>query len=138
VLESTGKPISAFQQDHQFGEAPYRTCKIGLHMMREALYARIDQRVDAMIAAGLLQEVEGLLARGYRSGLKAMQSIGYRHMCQYLQGGIGWSEAVRTLKRDTRRYAKRQMTWFQADDEIHWFGPEQIDEIARVIKKNLL
>ncbi|MEN8806624.1 MAG: tRNA dimethylallyltransferase, partial [Desulfobacterales bacterium] len=95
-------------------------------MDRQALYDRIDRRVDAMIDAGLLDEVRGLLSRGYGEDLKSMQSLGYRHMVDYLEGRLSWEEAVRTLKRDTRRFAKRQLTWFRADTEIVWSMPDNI------------
>lgn len=134
VFESTGKPISAHQAEHRFGDSPFRTLKIGLEIEREALYERIDRRVDRMIETGLLSEVRGLLARGYTSDLNAMKSIGYRHMADYIEGRIGWREAVATLKRDTRRYAKRQYTWFKADPEVRWTRPEAMEEMGRWIE----
>jgi tRNA dimethylallyltransferase len=106
-------------------------------MERDALYARINRRVDEMIAAGLAEEVQGLLNRGYAEDLKSMQSIGYRHMVGYIKGRLPREEAVRILKRDTRRYAKRQFTWFRADPEIVWFKPHQADDMARSIERYL-
>lgn len=134
VFESTGKPISAHQADHRFGESPFRTLKIGLEIEREALYERIDRRVDRMIETGLLSEVRGLLERGYPSDLNSMKSIGYRHMADFIEGRIGWEEAVTTLKRDTRRYAKRQYTWFKADPGVRWTRPEALEEMGRWIE----
>ena len=120
VFDSTGIPISFFREQHHFGERPYQTLKIGLEMDRKTLYHRIDQRADRMIEKGLLQEVEGLMEMGYGAELKPMQSLGYKQMVQFILKEIGWNEAVRQMKRDTRHYAKRQWTWFKADPEIRW------------------
>ncbi len=120
VFESTGIPISFFRDQHRFGDRPYLTFKIGLEMDREKLYRRIEERVDRMIERGLLREVEGLIEMGYGPGLKPMQSLGYKQMVQFLSSELGWDEAVRQMKRDTRHYAKRQWTWFKADREIAW------------------
>jgi len=137
VYELTGRPLSEFQHTHRFGDSPFDVLKIGLRMEREILYQRIDRRVDAMVDAGLVEEVKGLLDRGYTADLKSMQSIGYRHMGDYLQGRTPWDEAVRTLKRDTRRFAKRQMTWFRADPDIIWMNPEHITSASRLVRKFL-
>lgn len=137
VVESTGRTISELHQAHRFGETPYSALKLGLEMARQALYDRIDRRVDAMMAAGFVDEVRRLLAMGYEPTLKSMQSIGYRHIAFYLQGRMDREEAVAALKRDTRRYAKRQLTWFGADSEIIWFRPDRIDEMTVRIKNFL-
>ena len=121
VFESTGMPISFYRGQHCFGERPYQMLKIGLEMSRDSLYHRIDQRVDEMIEKGLLREVERLIEMGYGPELKPMQSLGYKQMNQFLLKRIDWEEAVRQIKRDTRRYAKRQWTWFRADPEIGWY-----------------
>ena len=123
---ATGESITEHHRRHGFRESPFRVMKIGLEMDRQSLYGRIDRRVDAMIDAGLLDEVRGLLSRGYGEDLKSMQSLGYRHMVDFTAGRLTWEEAVRTLKRDTRRFAKRQLTWFRADKEIVWSAPENI------------
>ena len=133
VVEASGKPLSRHHRKHGFAEQPFYALKIGLEMDRERLYERINQRVDAMLAAGFLDEVKNLLARGYAADLKAMQSIGYRHLVDAIQGRITLGECLRTLKRDHRRYAKRQLTWFNADPEIVWKKPEQIEEMIRLI-----
>ena len=124
VYERTGHPISALRQRHQFQEGPYQVLKIGLLMEREELYQRIDERVEAMMRQGLQEEVQQLLDRGYSPGLKTMQSLGYKQMTAYLQGEYDLAEAVRRIKRDTRRYAKRQLTWFKADPQIHWVASQ--------------
>ena len=123
---ATGEPITDHHRRHGFRESPFRVMKIGLDIDRQALYDRIDRRVDAMIDAGLLDEVKGLLSRGFGGDLKSMQSLGYRHMIAFTTGRLTWDEAVRTMKRDTRRFAKRQLTWFRADKEIVWSAPENI------------
>jgi len=120
VFDSIGIPISFFREQHRFGERPYQTLKIGIEMDRMALYHRIEERVNQMIERGFLQEVRGLMEMGYGAELKPMQSLGYKQMVQFLSKKIGWTEAVRQIKRDTRHYAKRQWTWFKADLEIHW------------------
>jgi tRNA dimethylallyltransferase len=120
VFDSTGAPISFFREQHRFGERPYRTLKIGLEMDREALYRRIEERVGRMVEGGLLEEVKGLLGMGYGPELKPMQSLGYKQIVQFLSKKIGWDEAIRQIKRDTRHYAKRQWTWFRADPEVSW------------------
>ncbi len=137
VYEVTGVPISHHQRDHQFRESAFRCLKFGLTMDRNALYERIDARVDAMIREGLLDEVKMLLQKGYPSSLKSMQSIGYRHMADFLENRLTWEEAVRILKRDTRRYAKRQMTWFRSDAEMNWLAPHQIDEMKDFVREFL-
>lgn len=134
VYELTGKTISDHQRTHRFQDRPFRVLKIGLDLDRDLLYDRINLRVDAMIKAGLIDEVKGLLGQGYAPNLKSMQSIGYRHLVDFIEKRLSWDEALRTLKRDTRRYAKRQLTWFNADPEIVWFNPEQLDEILRTIE----
>jgi tRNA dimethylallyltransferase len=140
VFDSTGVPISFHREQHCFGEKPYLTLKIGLEMNRMALYHQIERRVDQMIERGLLQEVRGLMERGYGPELKPMQSLGYKQMVEFLSKKIGWTEAISQLKRDTRRYAKRQWTWFKADPEIRW-RDESIDqqriflEIASFLKR---
>jgi len=90
-----------------------------------------------MINSGFVDEVRRLLAMGYSPELKSMQSIGYRHIVNFIEDHCTWDETVRTLKRDTRRYAKRQMTWFKADPEVIWKEPEALEDIKELIKKFL-
>jgi tRNA dimethylallyltransferase len=132
VWECSGRPISAWQREHGFREHPFRVLKIGLSMPRSELYARTDARVQRMMAQGLQEEVAWLLERGYGPELKSMQSLGYRHLVRYLTGRTGLAEAVATMKRDTRRYAKRQMTWFGCDPEIRWIHPSERERITRL------
>ena len=137
VNELTGKSITELQQDHGFKENRFNALKIGLHIKRELLYDRIDRRADAMIDSGFFDEVNRLLGMGYSDDLKSMQSIGYRHLIDFIKGRCSWDETLRTLKRDTRRYAKRQLTWFKAEPEIVWKEPGQLREIRQLIKKFL-
>src|SRR5205809_224171 len=117
----TGGPISVQQQRDPIGTA----VQIGLSMDREALYQRINARVDEQLAAGLVGEVEGLLARGYSPMLPAMEGLGYKEIIGYLQGTASLEDATRRLKQNTRRYAKRQFTWFRRDDRIRWIEVEE-------------
>lgn len=136
VYEHTGRPISALQRTDPVGAA----AQIGLTMNREALYRRIDARVDEQLAGGLVNEVQRLLARGYAPTLPAMQGLGYKEIVEHLQGQVALDDAVRRLKRNTRRFAKRQYTWFRRDDRIRWVDvegqtPEQVAEaIVEMIK----
>ena len=134
VIATTGQAISKHHKKHGFFDQPFASLKIGLEMDRTLLYERINRRVDAMISAGFLDEVKSLLARGYSADLKPMQSIGYRHMTDYIEGRLNWAECVRTMKRDHRRYAKRQLTWFGADSEIIWKAPGQVAAVKLLIE----
>jgi len=108
--------------------------KIGLMMERARLYSRIDERVDEMMRQGFVEEVSGLLSRGLSSELKPLQSIGYRHIISYLQKEKEFSQAIWEMKRDTRRYAKRQLTWFRKEPGIKWFHPEELLEAKDIWK----
>ena len=134
TIESTGRSISEHQQAHGFADEPFNALKICLQIDRQKLYERIDKRVDMMIEEGLVDEVKKLLAMSYSADLKSMQSIGYRHMVEFLAEQLSWDECVRTLKRDTRRFAKRQFTWFGADQKIQWYEPDQLNEIVRLVE----
>ena len=134
VIEATGQAISEHHQKHGFFDQPFDALKIGLDLDRALLYEQINRRVDAMILAGFLDEVKDLLARGYTADLKPMQSIGYRHMVDYIENRLSWAECIRTLKRDHRRYAKRQLTWFRADPEIIWQEPQQVEELKLLVE----
>ena len=132
TIESSGRSISEHHQDHRFEDEPFNAMKIGLQMDRQALYDRIDRRVDIMIGAGLVDEVKKLLGLGYFADLKSMQSIGYRHTVDFIEGRLSWDDCLRTLKRDTRRFAKRQFTWFGADQQIQWYEPDQLNDMVRL------
>lgn len=129
VLEASGQSITEKQEAHRFRERPYEAMRIGLAPEREVLYERIDRRADRMIEEGLVGEVQGLLDRGYEASLRPMQSLGYKHMIRHLRSGLDLREALRLLKRDTRHYAKRQMTWFGTDRELIWLQPGDLDAL---------
>jgi tRNA dimethylallyltransferase len=137
TIESSGKTISEHHQNHGFADDPFTALKIGLQMDRQNLYVRIDDRVELMIEAGLVEEVTKLLEMGYTAELKSMQSIGYRHVVGFLEGSLPWDECLRTLKRDTRRFAKRQFTWFGADQAISWQASAQLKDIISLVGKFL-
>ena len=107
---------------HQYGaaEMPYNALVVGLNMERQALYARINKRVDLMLEAGLEQEVHGLLQQGVHPDCQSMQSIGYRQMVWYIDAGMPYADAVEKLKQATRNFAKRQLTWYKKMPYIHW------------------
>jgi tRNA dimethylallyltransferase len=130
VLELTGRSIVEHQEEHCFREAPYEALRIGLKLDRERLNDRIDRRTDRMIAEGFVEEVRRLLDMGYGASLKPMQSLGYRHLVPFLAGRRSLEEAVRLIKRDTRLYAKRQMTWFAADRDAVWLDPGDVEGAA--------
>jgi tRNA dimethylallyltransferase len=138
VFDSTGIPISFYREQHQFGDRPYEILKIGLEMNREMLYRRIEERVDQIVEKGLLKEVEKLFEMGYGPELKPMQSLGYKQMAQFLLKEIGWDEAIRQMMRDTRRYAKRQLTWFKADSEVFWWDKSTDQQKIFLIIKSFL
>lgn len=130
VQQSTGIPLSRYQKEHAFSERRYDSLQIGIRTERAELYRSIEQRVERMLADGLLKEVSGLLAAGFGRELKAMRSIGYKESAAYLQGELSLEETANLIKRDTRHYAKRQLTWFKADPDILWFEyPEKFDTI---------
>lgn len=134
VFLLTGRPLSAFQQEHRFADERYRCLKLGIAVEREILYRRVEERVDRMIADGFVEEVRGLLAAGYSPSLKSMGSIGYREICSHLAGEYPLEEAVRRIKQSTRQYAKRQMTWFRRDPEIIWVEyPGKFDSIFSTV-----
>ncbi len=120
VFRSTGRRLSEWQTAHRFAQDLYPTLKIFLTRSREKLYDRIDRRVLEMMDSGFLEEVRGLLQRGYGPELKPMQSLGYRQLARHLLERLPLDPAIDQIQRDTRRYAKRQMTWFRGDPEFHW------------------
>ena len=136
VFRQTGRPISSFRSDHGFVGEFYDALKIGIAVERNELYRRIEERVERMMAEGFPEEVRQLLARGFDPGLKPFRAIGYKELCRYLAGKYSFEEALGLIKRDTRRYAKRQFTWFRQDDEINWVEyPARFDTILQLTMK---
>lgn len=120
IFELTGKPKSYFDDVTKKQEVPYDYVMLGLDWDREILYDRINRRVDLMIGDGLIDEAKMLVDRGYDWNLTALKAIGYKELKPYLEGQSSLEEVVIILKRDSRHYAKRQMTWFRKDERIHW------------------
>jgi tRNA dimethylallyltransferase len=125
VCLSTGQPYSSFRRK-QAVERPFQSRLVALERPREELYARIDTRMDRMLAHGLIEEVRSLST--YRD-LTALQTVGYQEIFPYLDGTYDYEEMVRLLKRNSRRYAKRQLTWFRNQADFWWYHPQQDDAI---------
>ena len=120
-------PISAHNQEQKGHETPYNLAYFVLNVPRELLYKRIDDRIDEMLEEGLLEEVEQLKKRGCHRGMVSMQGLGYKEILAYLEGEYPLEEAVRVLKRDTRHFAKRQLTWFRREKETIWMNKDEFD-----------
>ncbi|HUV05472.1 MAG TPA: tRNA (adenosine(37)-N6)-dimethylallyltransferase MiaA [Armatimonadota bacterium] len=137
----TGLPISHFHTTAGTTEAAYHAALFALSMSRSALYSNIEQRVDQQIDAGLVEEVRGLFNEGYSPDLSSMKGLGYKQIAGYLLGDCDLETAIRLLKRDTRRFAKRQLTWFRADPRIRWIdvegrgAPDVAAELASLLGK---
>lgn len=134
VHHLTGAPVSEWRARHGFHAEHYLPLKLGISVPRSELYDRINGRVEAMMSAGFRQEVAALLAAGIDPGLKPMRSIGYKEMVSHLQGELTEAEARQAIAQATRRYAKRQMTWFARDSAIKWVEyPKDFDTILRIV-----
>lgn len=131
VFEATGKPFSSFRQQ-EFLERPFEICTIGLNMERSELYDRINRRVDHMMDSGLLEEVKSLLPYRHKP---ALLTVGYAEIFDYLDGKCTLEEAVDRIKQNSRRYAKRQITWFKKHGNTCWFSPYAWDEILTYIEQ---
>ncbi len=118
----TGKKISEHNREQRKKETPYEAAYFVLNDLRSRLYERIDRRVDAMLEEGLLEEVEALRAEGCTREMVSMQGLGYKELLAYLEGEYSLEEAVRILKRDTRHFAKRQLTWFGRERDVIWLN----------------
>lgn len=139
--EKTGKKISEHNEKERRKESPYNFAYFVLNDDRANIYERIDTRVDKMIEAGLIEEVTRLKEMGYTKDMVSMQGLGYKEMLDYLDGNLTLDEAVYILKRDTRHFAKRQLTWFRREKEVLWLEKQQFDyddrNILNEIKKEL-
>jgi len=134
VCLSSGMPYSSFRTKTKETEKDYSILKIGLNRDRKELYDRINQRVDHMLEQGLLEEVKRVLP--YRSH-QALQTVGYTELFYYLDGMYSLEEGIRLLKRNSRRYAKRQLTWFTRDPDITWFHPDQLQEVIGYLEAQM-
>jgi len=140
VYQTTGQPLSFWEQQPDEQRPMYDLIMIGLHRPRPELYDRINRRVDLMLEHGLLEEAQNLLAQGLDEKFIANQAIGYKEFFVYLRGEESLAEATEKLKQGTRRYAKRQLTWFRADRRIHWVqvgenrtAVELVNEILKIV-----
>ncbi len=123
-FELTGKPISAHNEEESLKQSPYNVAYFVLNDIREKLYERIDARVDVMLQEGLVQEVSMLAKKGYTKNMVSMQGLGYKEILSYLEGDCTLDEAVYILKRDTRHFAKRQLTWFKREQDVIWVNKQ--------------
>jgi tRNA dimethylallyltransferase len=133
ISETTGRPYSSFLTK-QKQERDFRIIRIGLERPRDELYKRINNRVDVMIEKGLEDEARGLFRLRH---MNALQSVGYREFFDFLEGKISREKAIELIKRNTRRYAKRQMTWWARDKRITWFNAENVEGIIGYIESNI-
>jgi tRNA dimethylallyltransferase len=133
VSIQTGKPYSGFLSSTP-KKRPFRILRLALDMQRELLYERINSRVDRMMEQGLLEEVNSLTR--FR-GLTPMKTVGYRELFRYLDGEMSLEAAVDLVKRNTRKFARKQLTWFRKEDRYTWFNPEQTDQIDEWMRRNL-
>ncbi len=134
----TGEPISAHNEKESGKESPYNLIFYVLTMDRQLLYERIDKRVDMMIEDGLVDEVKGLKEMGYSKDLVSMKGLGYKEIYGYLDGEYDLDEAIYNLKRDTRHFAKRQLTWFKREKNVRWIHVDDYDMNTKVILKKIL
>ncbi|MCS7279510.1 MAG: tRNA (adenosine(37)-N6)-dimethylallyltransferase MiaA [Thermodesulfobacteriaceae bacterium] len=136
VIYTTSKPFSSFHDENPFfkKEKRYEILKIGLKLPRKKLYEKINNRVIKMIKDGWIEEVRALLDKGYSPLLKPLKAIGYKHLISYLKGEISLERAISLIQRDTRHYAKRQITWFKKELDLIWFSPEEKEKILLLVK----
>ena len=133
VFRGTGKAISSFFSNNK--DKFFDTLFIGLYIESQLLSKRIDVRVDSMIKKGFVEEVESLRSMGYDSSLRSMQSIGYAEINRYIDGLTTLECAVDDIKKNTKKYAKKQMTWFKKNKNVIWFNPDEIEKIPDLVKK---
>jgi tRNA dimethylallyltransferase len=136
VYRVTGKPISQLHSEEDF-TLGFEAYQVGLLWDRKELYQRIDKRVEAMVAAGLADEVKNLISKGYDRHLNALNTVGYKEVFDYMAGIHSHEKMIELIKRNTRRFAKRQMTWFRRDQRIHWMRVSGDDWLERVTQKVL-
>lgn len=135
IFDKIGESITGKQDAHGFSDEPYTVLKIGLAIDREELYDRINRRCRDMILRGLVREVEALLRMGYSEELKPMQALGYKQIVRLLRGQCDLEAALEDMMKETRRYAKRQLTWFRADRLIEWHHPDELKAIEESVAR---
>lgn len=136
-IHLTGRKFSSYNQEQRKKESPYRFAYFVLTMDRARLYERINLRVDQMLAQGLVEEVKRLRSMGCRKGMTSMQGLGYKEMLDYLEGELTFEQAAELLKRDTRRFAKRQLTWFRRERDVIWLKKERYAGQEELLKEML-
>ena len=132
VFELTGSTISSFNKEHQFAGRRYDALQIGINAPREELYKKINARIDAMLVAGLLDEVKGLVKK-YGSDIQSLKAVGYKEFVEHLRGDSTLARATELAKQHSRQYAKRQLTWFKNVNDIKWFESGQTREMMSAI-----
>ena len=137
IAELAGEPISEKQRRHGFRQVRYEFLKVGLYRDRGELYHRIDSRASQMIEAGLVEETEKIICMGYDENVKPLQSLGYKYIIRYIRKELTLEEALKLMQRDTRHYARRQMTWFRGEGDIEWFHPDETGPIRLRIDRFL-
>jgi len=137
TAELAGEPISEKQRRHGFRQVRYECLKVGLYRDRGELYHRIDSRSSLMIEGGLVEETENILGMGYDEKVKPLQSLGYKYIIRYIRKELTLEEALKLMQRDTRHYARRQMTWFRGEGGIEWFHPDETGPIRLLIERFL-
>ena len=131
--EKTGMPISEHNEKEAAKESPYTFCYFVLNDDRQRLYDRIELRIDQMLEQGLVDEVRKLKEKGYHKEMVSMQGLGYKEIIDYIQGRCTLDEAVYTLKRDTRHFAKRQITWFKREKHVTWVDKSEYDSESEIL-----
>ena len=137
IIEITGKPVSAIYSGHAFSSLRYNALMLCLEWEREELYNRINKRVEIMMAQGFILEVKGLMAKGFGPELKSMGALGYRHISAAIAGDFSMEKAVELMKRDTRRFAKRQITWFKKHPGAIWVDARDFETMRKMITEHL-
>ena len=136
VIHTTGEPIwKHHQKQSTQKDKKYLFKQFGLSWDRKILYENIDKRVDEMIKNGFVEEVKNILEKGFDKNINSLNTVGYKEIIQYLDGEITIDRAIELIKRNTRHYAKRQMTWFRKDERIQWFDVNDISELDHIAKK---
>jgi len=132
ICEMTGKTYTSFRVSEK-KQRPFKIIKIGLNLPREQLYERINARVIAMVKAGLIEEAKSVYPQ---KGLNALNTVGYKEMFAYFDGEISLEEAIRQIQSNSRRYCRKQLTWYRRDEEVQWFTPTATDAIINYIDNN--
>lgn len=135
VFRLSGCPMSTMHDEHRFQDTPFSALLIGLQRPKETLYRRIEERIDWQLTHGMVEETRALLDRGYGRELGSMKGLGYRQVGAYLSSEYDYEEMVRRFKRDTRRFAKRQMTWFRSEAGVVWLSIEDNEPSERTAER---